>query len=281
MCTQPIHHDRLLSISTTQNQAQCNAAAGDIVMKTAKSFIDLGLKDLGYIYINIDDCWSMKNRNSTGHLVADPQKFPKGIDGLARDIHGMGLKLGLYGDAGLLTCAGYPGSYTYEQQDADTIAAWGVDYWKFDNCLTEKPYTNQGINSRQYYPIMRDALLKTRKPILFSICQWGRDNVWTWAAHVGNLWRMSEDIKNNWESVAGIAAKAATIHQYCAPGGFNDMDMMELGNGVLTDAEERTHFGLWAIMKSPIIMGTDMTKLKASTLSIIKNKVCLLSISSC
>ena len=209
-----------------QNQAQCNAATAAVALKTANAFIDLGLKDLGYIYVNIDDCWSLKNRNSTGHLVADPAKFPKGMDGLAKEIHAMGLKLGLYGDAGTLTCAGYPGSYQSEQKDADTLAAWGVDYWKFDNCLTEKPYTNSGIKSNQYYPKMSDALLKTGKPILFSICQWGRDEVWTWGAKVGNMWRMSPDIQNSWSSVASIAAKAATIHEYSGPGGFNDLDMM-------------------------------------------------------
>jgi len=197
-----------------------------VVLKTAKAFVDLGLKDLGYTYLNIDDCWSLKQRNSTGHLQADPAKFPNGMDGLAKEIHGMGLKLGLYGDAGTLTCAGYPGSYGSEQKDADTLVAWGVDYWKFDNCLTEKPYTNKGITSDKYYPTMRDALLKTGKPILFSICQWGRDEVWTWAGKVGNSWRMSPDIQNSWSSVASIAAKAATIHQYSGPGGFNDLDMM-------------------------------------------------------
>ena len=195
-------------------------------MKTAKAFLDLGLKDLGYTHVNIDDCWSLKNRNSTGHLVADPAKFPKGIDGLAKEIHGMGLKLGLYGDAGTLTCAGYPGSYSYEQKDAETLAAWEVDYWKFDNCLTEKVYTNKGIKASEYYPIMRDALLKVSRPIFYSICQWGRDEVWTWGAKVGNSWRMSEDIRNNWESVSGIAAKAATIYNYSSPGAFNDLDMM-------------------------------------------------------
>ncbi|KAH6627708.1 glycoside hydrolase superfamily [Chaetomium tenue] len=254
------------------NQGGCKAATAAVVLNTAQAFIDLGLKDLGYTYVNIDDCWSLGQRNSSGHLVADPAKFPQGIDGLARAVHAKGLKLGLYGDAGTLTCALYPGSYGSEQKDADTIAAWGVDYWKFDNCLTEQVYTNKGIKSPQYYPIMRDALLKTGKPILFSLCQWGRDEVWTWGGKVGNSWRMSEDITNDWASVASIAARAATMHEYAAPGEFNDLDMMELGNGVLTEAEERAHFGLWAIMKSPIIMGTDMTKLKESTLKVIKNK---------
>lgn len=194
-------------------------------MNTAKAFVDLGLKDLGFAYLNIDDCWSVKQRNSTGHLVADPSKFPKGMDGLARDVHAMGLKLGLYGDAGTQTCSGFPGSYGNEQKDADTLAAWGVDYWKFDNCAIDV-YTSSGKKSNQYYPVMRDALQRTQKPIFFSMCQWGQDKVWEWGASVGNSWRMSGDITNNWASVVSIAAQAATLSQYAAPGGFNDLDMM-------------------------------------------------------
>lgn len=213
-------------LTPPQNQAQCNAATASVALATARAFVSLGLRDLGYTYINIDDCWSLRQRNATGHLVADPAKFSSGIDGLAREIHAMDLKLGLYGDAGLLTCASFPGSYGYEQQDADTIAAWGVDYWKYDNCLTEKPYTNLGIKSFEYYPIMRDALVKTGRPILYSICQWGRDEVWTWGGKVGNLWRVTEDITNEWRSVAGIAARAAGMSAWAGPGGFNDLDMM-------------------------------------------------------
>ncbi|KAK1830493.1 glycoside hydrolase superfamily [Podospora conica] len=254
------------------NQAKCNAATAAVALTTARAFVSLGLLDLGYTYINIDDCWSTRQRNATGHLVADPTKFPSGIDGLAREIHAMGLRLGLYGDAGLLTCAGFPGSYGHEQRDADTIAAWGVDYWKFDNCLTEEPYTNRGVKSYEYYPVMRDALERTGRPVLYSICQWGRDEVWKWGRGVGNLWRVTEDITNDWASVASIAARAAAMSEWAGPGGFNDLDMMQLGNGKLTEAEERAHFGLWAIMKSPIILGTDMSKLKESTLKIIRNK---------
>lgn len=142
-----------------------------------------------------------------------------------RDVHNLGLKLGLYGDAGTQTCSGFPGSYGNEQKDADTLAAWGVDYWKFDNCKTEV-YTSKGMKSPQYYPIMRDALQRTGKPIFFSMCQWGQDNVWEWGASVGNSWRIPGDITNNWGSVVSIAAQAATLSQYAAPSGFNDLDMM-------------------------------------------------------
>ena len=224
----PNHRIKVPGLELTnmlQNQGGCNAAAASVVMNTAKALVSLGLKDLGYVYINIDDCWSAKQRNSTGHLVADTYKFPKGMDGLARDVHDMGLKLGLYGDAGTQTCSGFPGSYSNEQKDADTLAAWGIDYWKFDNCKTEV-YTSRGTKSSHYYPIMRDALQHTGKPIFFSMCQWGQDNVWEWGASVGNSWRISGDITNNWGSVVSIAAQAATLSQYAGPGGFNDLDMM-------------------------------------------------------
>lgn len=138
----------------------------------------------------------------------------------------MGLKMGLYGDAGRMTCGGYPGSQGYETQDAKTLASWGIDYWKYDNCYTGTGFNNPGANTQTYYPTMRDALSNSGRAILFSMCQWGRDNVWTWGATVGNSWRMSGDIQNNWASVASIAATAATIAQYAAPGGFNDLDMM-------------------------------------------------------
>ncbi|PMD33325.1 glycoside hydrolase family 27 protein [Hyaloscypha variabilis F] len=254
------------------NQGQCNAATASTALNTAKAFVSLGLKDLGYLYVNIDDCWASKARDSAGNLVPDPAKWPNGIKAVTDQIHDMGLKMGLYGDAGRETCGGYPGSQGHEVQDGKTLASWGVDYWKYDNCYTGTGFNNAGANTSTYYPTMRDSLLNSGRPIFFSMCQWGRDNVWIWGGSVGNSWRMSDDIQNNWGSVASIAAKAATIAQYAAPGGFNDLDMMQLGNGKLSGNEERAHFGLWAIAKSPIIMGTDMTKLATSTLEIIKNK---------
>ena len=209
-----------------QNQGQCNAATATVALNTANAFVSLGLKDLGYEYVNIDDCWANLNRDSSGNLVPNPSKWPNGIKAVADQIHGMGLKMGLYGCAGRETCGGYPGSEGYQTRDADTLASWGIDYWKYDNCYTGTGFNNAGANTSTYYPTMRDALLNSGREILFSMCQWGRDNVWTWGAAVGNSWRMSDDIQNNWNSVAGIAATAATISQYAAPGGFNDLDMM-------------------------------------------------------
>ncbi|KAF4626266.1 hypothetical protein G7Y89_g11892 [Cudoniella acicularis] len=254
------------------NVGQCSAATATSALAAANSFLTLGLKDLGYTYINIDDCWSLKSRNSSGFIVPDPTKWPNGIKAVADEIHSMGLKFGLYGCSGTQTCAGFPGSLGYEARDAATLAEWGVDYWKYDNCNTPSG------NSSGRFMTMRDALEGARRPILYSLCQWGRDSVWTWGKTVGNSWRMSGDIEVKWASVASIASQAADISSLAGPGGFNDLDMMEIGNGGLNPAEERTHFALWCLAKSPIILGTDLTKIPASSLQIIKNKA-LLSIS--
>ncbi|KAK7953631.1 alpha-glucuronidase A [Apiospora saccharicola] len=262
------------------NVGGCQFANADTALKTAKLFVSLGLKDVGYQYVNIDDCWSTMNRNSSGYLVPDPNKFPKGMKALADEIHSMGLKFGLYGCAGTKTCAGYPGSWGHEVQDAKALASWSVDYWKHDACYMpcnngQSPQTcwDPNVNPRPRYETFRDALANSGGKIFYSMCEWGRNSVWTWGASVGNSWRMSGDIANNWNSVASIAATAGGIAQYAGPGGFNDLDMMEVGNGALNENEERAHMGLWAIAKSPIILGTDLSKIKTSSLNILKNKV--------
>ncbi|KAI8633669.1 glycoside hydrolase family 27 protein [Xylariaceae sp. FL1651] len=260
------------------NQGGCNAATATVALNTAKAFVSLGLKDAGYTYVNIDDCWSQKSRNSSGYLVPDSSKFPNGIKAVADQIHGMGLKFGLYGDAGTMTCGGYPGSQGYEQKDAALLASWGVDYWKYDNCYTpcnsgvQQTCSNPAGSSQTWYTKMQNYILNSGYPILFSLCNWGRDNVWTWGASVGHSWRMSVDNWGGWADVVRIASAAGPIASYAQPGGFNDLDMMIIGNGKLTDAEERTHFGIWAITKSPILMGTDMTKLSTTRVNLIKNK---------
>ncbi|PVI05616.1 glycoside hydrolase family 27 protein [Periconia macrospinosa] len=260
------------------NQAGCNAATAEVALRTAKAFVDLGLKDVGYTYVNIDDCWSTMSRNSAGELVPDPAKFPQGMKAVADQIHDMGLKFGLYGDAGIKTCAGYPGSEGHEEQDAKQLAEWGIDYWKHDNCFTPcngpvvQTCPNPAGNTKTWYVKMRDALEKSGSPIFYSLCNWGRDEVWTWGAEVGNSWRMSVDNWGGWEDVVRIASSAAPIANYSAPGGFNDLDMMIVGNGKLTAAEERTHFGIWAIAKSPIILGTDVTRMSDELLKVVKNK---------
>lgn len=174
-------------------------------LETAELFISLGLKDLGYEYINMDDGWSKKSRDSSGNLAANDDYFPDGIAAVASQIHGLGLKFGLYGDSGTKTCLGYPGSRKHEKQDAALLASWKVDYWKYDNCHLKiwewdwLPFTN----SSRRYGDMRDALAdqhQTHK-ILYSLCQWGKNNVWTWGANFGNSWRISRDLKNSWRFV--------------------------------------------------------------------------------
>ncbi|KFZ07191.1 hypothetical protein V501_06690 [Pseudogymnoascus sp. VKM F-4519 (FW-2642)] len=260
------------------NQGGCNAATAAVALDTAQGFIDLGLKDAGYTYVNIDDCWSTSSRDDSGNLVPDPSKFPQGMKSLTDQIHAMGLKFGLYGDAGTKTCAGYPGSQGHEEQDAKLLASWGVDYWKHDNCYTPcnagemQTCTDPAGNTQTWYVTMRDALQSSGRPIFYSLCNWGRDSVWTWGADVGNSWRMSVDNWGGWEDVVRIASEAAPIASYSAPHGFNDLDMMIIGNGKLTAAEERAHFGIWAISKSPIFIGTDIRKLSEETISLFTNK---------
>jgi len=220
------------SAETAQNAGQCNAATAKFALDTANKFISLGLKDLGYQYVNIDDCWSTKQRNSSGYLVPDPNKWPNGIKAVVDQIHGMGLKFGLYGCAGTMTCGGYPGSEGHEDQDAKTLASWGVDFWKYDNCYTPcnggRVQTCQSPigNTRTWMAKMSDSLKKSGREIYYNLCQWGRDSVWTWGASVGDSWRMSVDNWNDWASVVRIASSAAGISQYSGPGGFNDLDML-------------------------------------------------------
>jgi alpha-galactosidase len=263
-----------------QNNGGCTHATADAALKVANFMISLGLKDAGYQYLNIDDCWHSKQRNSSGYLVPDPSKWPQGMKPVVDKIHSMGLKFGLYGDAGIMTCAGYPGSQGHEIQDAKTLASWGIDYWKHDACYlpcvtggTPQTCWDARSSTKPYYATMRDALAGAGRPILFSMCQWGRDSVWTWGKDYGNSWRMSGDIANTWNSLASIAANAAGMSQYAAPGGFNDLDMLQVGNGALNENEERAHVGLWMIAKSPILIGTDLSKLKQNTLTLLKNKV--------
>ncbi|KFZ21639.1 hypothetical protein V502_02918 [Pseudogymnoascus sp. VKM F-4520 (FW-2644)] len=263
------------------NVAQCDAASEVYALDAATKFIDLGLKDRGYEYVNIDDCWSTRERDGAGNLVPDPNKWPNGIRAVADQIHDMGLKFGLYGCAGQMTCASFPGSEGHEVQDAQQLAAWDIDFWKHDNCFTPctsepRPQTcwEGSINTKPWYATMRDALqsVADTKAILFNICQWGRNDVWTWGDDFGNSWRIENDNWGDWESVVRIGAKASQIPEYSGSGGFNDLDMLFVGNGVLTEPQERLHFGLWAIAKSPLVIGADLNKISESSLNILTNK---------
>ncbi|HET6706105.1 carbohydrate-binding protein [Amycolatopsis sp.] len=250
------------------NSTQCRAEFNETMIKgIADIFVSKGLKDVGYTYVNIDDCWALPSRNPAGNLVPDPARFPSGIKALADYVHAKGLKFGIYTSAGTKTCntAGFPGALGHEQQDADLFASWGVDYLKYDNC------NNQGVDAQQRYKAMRDALAKTGRPIAYSICEWGQTKPWTWAEPVGNLWRTTGDISDRWSSMIGKAQANRGLAQYAGPGHWNDPDMLEVGNGGMTTTEYRTHFSLWAMMAAPLLIGSDLRKVSADDFAILKN----------
>jgi alpha-galactosidase len=247
------------------NTFGCNVT-DPLVRQTADALVSSGMAAAGYRYVNIDDCWSTRTRNGAGDLVPDPQKFPSGIRALADYVHGKGLKLGIYSSAGTTTCAGYPASLNNEVRDANLWASWGIDYLKYDNCGD-----HQGRSAQQRYSAMRDALAGTGRAILYSLCNWGEENVWTWGAGVGNSWRDTGDIQANWNSVMGILDSQVGKEGYSAPGAWNDPDMLEVGNSGLSDTESRAHFSLWSLLNAPLIAGNDLRSMSAATRTILTN----------
>jgi len=237
-----------------------------IIMQAADAMISSGLNALGYEYLNMDDCWA-DYRDANGTIHPNSTYFPSGIKALADYVHGKGLKFGLYSDSGALTCDQRPGSRHHEVIDANTYASWGIDYLKFDNC-----YALYNETPEYRYPIMRDALLATGAPIFFSMCEWGVDQPWLWASKVGNSWRTDIDIADNWESMLRVVDNQVGLAPFAGPGGWNDPDMMEVGNGGMTDTEYRTHFALWCLLKAPLIIGCDMATVSNATLAILGAK---------
>jgi len=244
------------------------------IRDVAKAMVDRGMKDAGYEYVVIDDCWHGQ-RDSLGFIQCDPVKFPSGIKALADYIHSLGLKFGIYSDCGTKTCGGRPGSLGHEYQDAMQYAKWGVDYLKYDWCFTDN------INPKGAYTLMRDALAATGRPILFSMCEWGNSKPWEWASEVGHMWRTTGDICAKWEGSCSngtwTAWSAMTIldmqeglRQYSGPGHWNDPDMMEVGNG-FTLSEDRAHFSMWCMVNAPLIAGTNIQKASDETIEILTN----------
>ncbi|ETO10231.1 hypothetical protein RFI_27149 [Reticulomyxa filosa] len=307
------------------NAFHCNIDQ-TLIQETIQAMITTNLSSVGYVYVNMDDCWAYARTPGTNVIIPEPTTFPDGIAPLAQLAHANGLKFGLYSDAGNFTCAGRPGSLGYETIDANTYAGWGVDYLKYDNCYDDN------IPPETRYPVMRDALNATGRPIFYSMCEWGVDDPWTWcvcflcirnayvrfhppwilyvlkrdetqcsdpvqtfsnannvcsgnvpqsshfhrAGDVGNSWRTTGDISDNWDSMLsnwdnnGPAADAG-------PGGWNDPDMvflccLEVGNGGMTTTEYISHFSLWCIGKAPLIIGCDIRDMSADTKMILMNK---------
>ncbi|RWR90368.1 alpha-galactosidase 1 [Cinnamomum micranthum f. kanehirae] len=238
-----------------------------IVRQTADALVSTGLAKLGYRYVNIDDCWAELNRTSEGKLIGNKVTFPSGIKALADYVHSKGLKLGIYSDAGFYTCSKrMPGSLHHEEIDAKTFAEWGIDYLKYDNCY------NDGSKPTVRYPVMTRALMKAGRPIFFSLCEWGDMHPATWGAHVGNSWRTTGDITDDWKSMVSRADMNEVFADYARPGGWNDPDMLEIGNGGMTHNEYVVHFSLWSVSKAPLLIGCDVSNIAKDTMEILANK---------
>eukprot|EP00727_Mastigamoeba_balamuthi_P000625 m51a1_g1056 putative alpha-galactosidase (689) ;mRNA; r:806694-812539 len=227
-----------------------------LIVNTIDEIINSGLAAAGYKYVNLDDCWQ-DHRDEQGVIVPDATRFPRGIRYLADYAHAHGLLFGLYSDAGFKTCCGRPGSLGHETSDAETYASWHVDYLKYDNCYTD------GSKPEVRYPPMRDALNRTGRPIFFSMCEWGHDDAPTWAG--------AGDISDSWPSMTSILDQNDRWASYAGRGGWNDPDMLEVGNGRMSDAEYRAHFSLWALAKAPLIVGCDVTAMSPATRATLLN----------
>ncbi|WP_329225231.1 NPCBM/NEW2 domain-containing protein [Streptomyces canus] len=251
------------------NSTHCRAEFNESMVKgIADIFVEKGLKDAGYQYVNLDDCWALPARDADGKLVPDPARFPNGIKAVADYVHSKGLKLGIYTSAGTKTCSsvGFPGALGHEYSDAQQFADWGVDYLKYDNC------NNQGVDARLRYTTMRDALKATGRPIVYSICEWGQNKPWEWAADVGHLWRTTGDISDTWGSMLSILKQNLPLAPHAGPGHWNDPDMLEVGNGGMTATEYRSHFSMWSVMAAPLLIGSDLRTASDETFDILGNK---------
>jgi alpha-galactosidase len=260
------------------NKFGCNVNE-DMIRSMADAVVKSGMKDAGYEYVNIDDCWQVR-RDAQGNIVPDAQRFPHGMKAVGDYIHSLGLKFGVYSDAGSKTCAGRPGGLGHEYQDALQYAAWGVDYLKYDWCNT----TTQ--DAKASYANIRAALDAAGRPIVLSICEWGTAKPWLWGKEVGgNLWRTTGDIKDRWGGIEkwpdgsccshgmlAILDEQVGLASYAGPGHWNDPDMLEVGNGGMTDTEYRTHFSLWAILAAPLIAGNDLRDMRPEIHDILTNK---------
>ena len=257
------------------------------VRATADAMVSSGMRDTGYIYVNVDDTWEGQ-RDAQGNIHPN-SKFPD-MKALADYVHSKGLKFGIYSSPGPKTCGEYEGSYGHEQQDADTYAKWGVDFLKYDLCSyesimqmwdldqPEKPLsvTQQEkavAMMQQAYEKMHQALLNTHRPIVFSLCQYGIGSVWKWGSEVGgNLWRTTDDIRDNYRSMSLIGFSQAGLEEYAGPGHWNDPDMLEIGNGGMTPDQYRTQMSLWALLAAPLLAGNDLSNMSDTTKSILMNK---------
>ena len=245
------------------NKFGCNVS-DKLIREMADAMVTSGMQAAGYQYVNIDDCWQV-SRDTQGTIVADAERFPAGMKALADYVHGKGLKLGIYTDAGTLTCEKRPGSLNHEVQDANTYAAWGIDYVKIDWCHSE------GLDPEVQYAKFRDALAQSGRPIVFSICNWGVKTPWRWGPKTGNLWRTTGDISDSYDSMSLIGFGQNGLEKFAGPGHWNDPDMLEVGNGHMNRDEYRTHLALWALLAAPLLAGNDLRDMSTETKGLLTN----------
>ena len=253
-----------------------------LIRETADAMIANGMRDAGYIYIVIDDCWESKERDAKGNLVPDPVKFPHGLKAVGDYLHEKGFKFGIHSCAGTRTCADFPGGRGHEYQDALSYASWGIDFLKYDWC-------NHGTaDARETYKTMRDALHAAGRPVLFSLCEWGQNKPWEWASDVGHMWRTTGDIYSSYDGRKGwesgwkrnldlqytlVESNGPDgIGKYAGPGHWNDPDMLEVGTDGLTYAESRAHLSLWCIIAAPLVAGNDVRHMKPEYRDMMTNK---------
>jgi alpha-galactosidase len=246
------------------NKYACTVSES-LIMGMADAMVSSGMKDAGYEYIVIDDCWQV-SRDENGEIIVDKDRFSHGMKYVADYVHSKGLKFGIYSCAGTKTCQERPGGFGHEYQDARTYARWGVDYLKYDWCNSSTQ------DAKSSYSNMRDALYTAGRPIVFSICEWGSNKPWEWAGQVGNLWRTTDDINDSWNSMINIFSQQKDLAQYAGSGKWNDPDMLEVGNGGMTTEEYKTHFSLWCMLAAPLMAGNDLANMTSETKAILMNK---------
>jgi len=292
LCTMPLaaqSPDTTLAATPPMGWNSWNHFAGKVtdadVRAAADALVATGMRDAGYVYVNIDDSWQGK-RDLRGNIRSN-NKFPDMV-GLANYVHGKGLKLGIYSSPGPYTCAHYAGSYRHEKKDARTYAKWGVDYLKYDMCsygniMDKKVGKPTAANAAQrlamdqaVYQKMHKALLAAGRPLVLSMCQYGWDDVWKWGASTGgNLWRTTGDIDDTYRRMAEIGFGQAGLAKYASRdqngGHWNDPDMLEIGNGGMTEDEYRTHMSLWALLAAPLLAGNDLSRMSPASLAILTN----------
>jgi len=254
------------------NKFGCNVSE-ELIKGIADAMVSSGMKDAGYEYVVIDDCWQV-DRDENGVIVCDPKRFPNGMKAVADYVHSLGLKFGIYSCAGSHTCQGRPGSMGYQFIDAKTYASWGVDYLKYDWC------SNEGQDARSAYLTMAEAIKATGHPIVLSICEWGENEPWKWGEGIGHLWRVTPDIRAVFDAtfdwggvgVLGCIDAMAPLAEYAGPGHWNDAEMLEVGNGEMTKDEQVAHFSMWSMLAAPLMSGNDLRDMSSQTLEILTNK---------